>query len=449
VAIAMVVLFCCDSLMRGGVDTLRNVLPMLYCGADRDALSKFNSKFQVVYQLAGAVGPALVGIFMAIDPAVCLMFIVGVYACAMLGFAMMPNLSHATSGMVTKKADKPGKKKKPDKSFNKEKMWKALKQLKNMYILAPFVAQSFIQGQRLKAVLATVFAKDIINEHTGASAGYVMAGQGIGGVVAAIMFNFMGTCMHPRWWLAFGIFGTTCRTWGWIPSMEWQKHIHNPQLAAVPYIGANVLYGFSSNCAVIAIQSLLQQRCMSVEIVAFQRFLVRLSGVFTKIWCTAIIASYEYTTGNYEDAFLDISIALTFVFILPQCMAFCYFVCCENEEEIDKLLVEKRLKKEAKAKARELGEVVPEPTEEESDEDISATSLKHYISVDGKDKEEIITDMLANGDRALQRFDSTVDGFAGTNAMAPHFLNRKEDEDTPDTLTTYGSGSANDVESGK
>lgn len=56
-------------------------------------------------------------------------------------------------------------------------MCKAFKPLKSPALLVPFLALSLIQGQRLKSVLATVFAKSVLDQATGNSAGYIMAGQ--------------------------------------------------------------------------------------------------------------------------------------------------------------------------------------------------------------------------------------------------------------------------------
>jgi hypothetical protein len=391
VAIVMVVLFCFDSMMRGGIDSLRNVLPMLFCGSDADALLGFNAYFQLVYQLAGAVGPALVGIFMTIDPAVCLIFCSCVYGGAMVGFAMMPSISHDNSAIekaIKKKKDKKKKNKAgaegeeadtgdkkssgscpgPVKKCCNLLKCKGLKDLKSLSILAPFAAQCFIQGQRLKAVLSTVFAKDIINEHTGASAGYVTAGQGVGAFVCATMFSYCyggksskgdsdgdskeACCpqLDPKWWLFVCIVGTTIRSWGWIPAMDMSKSGVSPQVAAVPYICANACYGFANNAAVMSIQSMLQKRCQNVAIITTQRFIVRLSGVITKIWVTAIIAKYEYTTGNYDDAFFDISICLTCIFVFPQVMCFLYFLCFEDSEKIEAEIAKRKAEAEKNKK---------------------------------------------------------------------------------------------------
>merc|ERR1712216_56719 len=133
-------------------------------------------------------------------------------------------------------------------------------------------------------------------------------------------------------------------TWGWLLSMAiLNKDATNPDTAVLPYIFANFLYGYSSNSAAIAMTSLLQARAQSVGIMGGQRFLVRVSGVITKIWVTAIVAAYEYddkSQYSYEMAFTTISLCLTGIFILPQvaCFLHLHFISGVGSEAEAKFL---------------------------------------------------------------------------------------------------------------
>merc|ERR1712216_421408 len=126
-------------------------------------------------------------------------------------------------------------------------------------------------------------------------------------------------------------------TWGWLLSMAiLNKDATNPDTAVLPYIFANFLYGYSSNSAAIAMTSLLQARAQSVGIMGGQRFLVRVSGVITKIWVTAIVAAYEYddtSQNSYMMAFMDISLCLTAIFILPQIFCFLHLHFISGDDE--------------------------------------------------------------------------------------------------------------------
>lgn len=161
--------------------------------------------------------------------------------------------------------------------------------------------------------------------------------QGLGGMISAILSIKFSKALSEKWWLLFGIGGVLARTWGWTLSLELMKFTTSTNVAVAPYIFANFLYGFASNCAVIALSSLLQGRALhrlkenAATLMGFQRFSVRLAGVVTKIWVTAIIATYEYHSSasesekeKYENAFTAISGALTGAFILPQFMCFIY-----------------------------------------------------------------------------------------------------------------------------
>lgn len=97
VATSMLVLFCFDSFMRGGIDTLRNVLPMLYCGKEYDKLKEFNSKFQVAYQSAVVIGPTLVGVMMTVGPVYCCYLISCVYFFSFCLFGLMPGVSYESA----------------------------------------------------------------------------------------------------------------------------------------------------------------------------------------------------------------------------------------------------------------------------------------------------------------------------------------------------------------
>jgi len=317
----MLILFCTDSLIRGGIDSLRNVLPMLYLGNNTKLLNSFNAQFQVAFQLAIVIGPVFVGLTTQLHPTYATYMVTVVYFLALLAFMMMPPISYAGSNV-----DAALSKKKKKKKGGMGALMSELNTLKNPLVLVPFIALLTIQGQRLKGVVSTVFAKTLLREQSGHSAGYIMAGQGAGGVVSAIVATKMQNACHPRYWFLFGTIGMFCRTWGWTVSMLiLNPDASNPDIAVLPYIFANFLYGYSSNSAAIAMTSLLQARAQSVGIMGGQRFLVRVSGVITKIWVTAIVAAYEYddkSQSSYEMAFTTISLCLTGIFLLPQAMCF-------------------------------------------------------------------------------------------------------------------------------
>ena len=320
-------LFCADSLIRGAIDSLRNVLPMLYLGTDQKQLSEFNSNFQVAIQLAVVLGPAFVGLTTQLHPAYAIYLVCTTYCAALFSYSMMPPIEYSGSSLDMALDRRSKKQQYGGGMFNMTDLRREFSVLSSPIVLVPFIALLTIQGQRLKGVLPSVFAKSLLQEPSGHSAGYIMAAQGAGGVLSALVsVRLPLQCCAARYWLAFAVIGMATRTWGWSLSMSLLDNQGlTANVAVLPYMAATFLYGYSSNAAQVAMSTLLQARAQSVGIIGAQRFLVRVSGVITKVWVTAIIAGFEIESKSrqsYEDAFMAISICLTILFIVPQILCF-------------------------------------------------------------------------------------------------------------------------------
>merc|ERR1712072_1137137 len=107
---------------------------------------------------------------------------------------MMPMISYANSQAGLEMA---AKKKKKKASWRDR--FAEFASLKTGLVLVPFVALLTIQGQRLKAVVSTVFCKTLLLEKSGHSAGYIMAGQGAGGVISALLATKFQNSLHPKY----------------------------------------------------------------------------------------------------------------------------------------------------------------------------------------------------------------------------------------------------------
>merc|ERR1711988_95133 len=100
---------------------------------------------------------------------------------------------------------------KSDKKKDKPKLgfWQmctgSLKKLRHPLILVPFIGGLNVQGQRLKGIYATVFAKGLLHEETGHTAGYIVSAQGAGGILGAAIAGRFATSCASQWWFLFGI----------------------------------------------------------------------------------------------------------------------------------------------------------------------------------------------------------------------------------------------------
>eukprot|EP00658_Telonema_sp_P-2_P083906 TRINITY_DN9196_c0_g1_i2.p1 TRINITY_DN9196_c0_g1~~TRINITY_DN9196_c0_g1_i2.p1 ORF type:complete len:154 (-),score=36.30 TRINITY_DN9196_c0_g1_i2:63-524(-) len=89
------------------------------------------------------------------------------------------------------------------------------------------------------------------------------------------------------------------------------------------------LYGLSNMITTNVMITLLNHRAQSVEIMGLSRFLVRISGVVTKMGVTFICGRYELVAHlageptDYRAMFTTMSLCITFLFCLP---AFCCFL---------------------------------------------------------------------------------------------------------------------------
>lgn len=194
-----VALLLVDAVLRGGTDTLRSSLPILLIGSDRNTLLTFNAHFSLAYQIALCLGPGFVALCVEISISHAVLMLIGCYTVAMVFITFMPGedcdvmlfdllLLYYFFVVVLRVLDilyetfaigiHPGAA--PQVSRPKEK-WKLTFQtcrvLVNPLVCVPFVALTAVQGQRLKGILAAVFAKHIIHEAAGTSAGWCLAMQ--------------------------------------------------------------------------------------------------------------------------------------------------------------------------------------------------------------------------------------------------------------------------------
>lgn len=200
--------------------------------------------------------------------------------------------------------------------------------LKHPLILVPFIAALSAQGQRVKGVLATVFAKGLMGEVAGQSAGYIVSAQGAGGIFGAAVATRFATSCGAQYWYLFGIVGVIARTWGWILSPPILEATGDADAAALPFICINFFYGFVNMITINVTNTLLNSRARSVEIMSLSRFLVRIMGVATKVGVTAIVGRAELTarlagtTPNYIMVFNEMGTAITCIFIIPSLCCF-------------------------------------------------------------------------------------------------------------------------------
>lgn len=325
-----------DSVPRGGIDSLRNVIPMVYLGADKEALSQFYAKFQLAYNIAMCAGPGMLGYCLQHygQSAATYMVLVS-YILAVITFFWMPSVSYSKDA-----ADAANKAKK-DKKGPKQGFWSmcsgSLGKLKHPLILVPFVGGLNVQGQRLKGIYSTVFAKGLLHEETGHTAGYIVSMQGLGGIVGAAMAARFGTSCKAQYWFLFGITIVIMRTWAWVSSVAIMDAGGSTDEAALSFIAVTFMYGLSNMITINVMVTLLNSRAQSVEIMGLSRFLIRMSGVATKAGVTFLVARYELLGlgteegTDYPALFFTMSCFISFFFCLPAFLCFLHLACYSGE----------------------------------------------------------------------------------------------------------------------
>merc|ERR1711907_223319 len=137
--------------------------------------------------------------------------------------------------------------------------------------------------------------------------------------------------MGAQWWYLFGIIGVVARTWGWTLSIPILNETGDTDAAALPFICINFFYGFVNMITINVTNTLLNSRAQSVEIMGLSRFLVRISGVATKVGVTAIVGRAELAHGvhgaNYVHIFEEMGLAITAIFIVPSVFCFLHLLC--------------------------------------------------------------------------------------------------------------------------
>lgn len=273
-----VLLLIFDSVLRGGTDTLRSTLPIVLIGNDRNTLLTFNAHYSLAYQIALCLGPAFVALCMNISICHAVLMLVGFYAMAFIFTYFMPGEpTHvALQAMYSLSASAIDPARLTKASVPKEK-WKLTFQscrvMVNPLVLVPFVALTAVQGQRLKGILAAVFAKHLM--HNDSSAGWCLAmqvqfkstylcspavSQGLGGIVGALFATRYNTCCATRWWLLVGILAGLAKAWGWLISVDLYREEIPSTDAMMPYVLAHGLNGFGSTLCANTMLSLLQSR---------------------------------------------------------------------------------------------------------------------------------------------------------------------------------------------
>lgn len=311
-----------DSIPRGGIDSLRNVIPMIYHGSDQEALSNFYAKFQFAYNIAMCLGPALLGFSLQYNRFAATYMVLVVYIVALGCFWFMPTVSY------DERVAKPEKKEKKVKVGFWDMCSGSFSKLKHPLVLVPFVGGLNVQGQRLKGIYATIFAKGLLNEPTGHTAGYIVSAQGAGGIFGAMVAARFAASCATQWWFLFGISVVVLRTWGWLGSIATLDAGGTSNEAAFSFICITFLYGFANMITVNVMVSLLNARAQSVEIMGLSRFLVRMSGVFTKMGVTFIVGKYELAAAlsggrtDYRAMFTTMSLCITVLFCLPAFLCF-------------------------------------------------------------------------------------------------------------------------------
>jgi len=217
-----------DAFVRGFVDTGVHALPMGLAEGDRAELDRLNTSHEFAFDLAAVIGPLLLGALLLSEKGFAAHIAIPFgFAAAALLYTLVP--AERVGAVARPDAKKP--------SWLDWDGWRRVSSDKRL--LLPVLGLALFNLFPLRKVWSAFFAKAILKN--AASAGWIGAAFGLGGVIGAVLYARAGRSLSTRDWVLLGAGGTAALALGWIPGALW------------PMIAAAAVFGLFNACAELAL----------------------------------------------------------------------------------------------------------------------------------------------------------------------------------------------------
>jgi MFS family permease len=217
-----------DALVRGWIDTAVHALPLGLADGDRAELDRLNASYEFAFDLAAVIGPLLLGALLLGKKGF------AAHAAIPVGFALAALLYTLVPARLVGPAKSRGEKEPKWLDWNG---WRRVSSDKAL--LAPVLGLALFNLFPLRKVWSAFFAKAVLNN--AASAGWIGAAFGAGGVVGAVLYAKAGRRLSTRGWVLCGAFGTAALAVAWIPGALW------------PMIAGAATFGLFNACAELSL----------------------------------------------------------------------------------------------------------------------------------------------------------------------------------------------------
>jgi len=225
-----------DAFVRGFIDTSVHALPLCLAEGDRVELDRLNASYEFAFDLAAVIGPLLLGALLLSEKGFAAHVAIPFgFAAAALLYTLVPP-DRVGPASAVKDAKKP--------SWLDWAGWRRV--ASDRRLLVPVLGLAMFNLFPLRKVWSAFFAKAILKN--AASAGWIGAAFGLGGVVGTVIYARTGRRLSTRDWVLLGAVGTAALALGWIPGALW------------PMIAAAAAFGLFNACAELALLRDLGER---------------------------------------------------------------------------------------------------------------------------------------------------------------------------------------------
>jgi len=217
-----------DAFVRGFVDTGVHALPLGLAEGDRVELDRLNASHELAFDSAAVIGPLLLGALLLSEKGFAAHLAIPFgFAAAALLYTFVP-------------AERVGPSARKDELKPAWLDWGGWRRVAaDRRLLLPVLGLAVFNLFPLRKVWSAFFAKAILG--SAASAGWIGAAFGLGGVVGALLYARAGRSLSTRGWVLLGAAGTAALALGWIPGALW------------PMVAAAGAFGLFNACAELAL----------------------------------------------------------------------------------------------------------------------------------------------------------------------------------------------------
>jgi hypothetical protein len=200
-----------EALIRGFVDASVHTIPLELAKHRRDQLDLINSRYEILFDGGGIVGPLMLGVLMVCSDKIVPHLLISMgFALSAVAYLFIPHTekfrSHHKKDLLTENAHKG--------------TWIGIKYIfSNKALLFTCIGVMSFNIYPLRKLLSAFFANGILNNPT--TVGQIGAAFAIGGVVGAIIYGHLKQFKSGHTLVIAGAVGTLILSVGWIPANLW------------------------------------------------------------------------------------------------------------------------------------------------------------------------------------------------------------------------------------